>query len=242
MTITLILLVFVLLVFTIGNFVTLQRLSKSKNQSPDKADDSRYFELKYRVEFIVSIFSVVVGVMAFLGYNSITNAKNEIKSGMEKEVSDIKDEFSRVRTNVDTLNALRANLELKYRVISKGAATSETIIQDHLSRLTLMQKQIDAINSKKIVQQNFIVTKSLTFRQTEKNPDNVVYFKDIQTLTGERLPNFSSPPLVIPVSEGDKVIDVLNVDSNSFQVFYGSSTGKDPDMNKMEFSLVIIGK
>jgi len=82
MTIIIILVGVSLLVFSIWNLISLKRLSKNSTKKDKQLNDSKYYELKYKSEFIIAVFSIVATVAGILGYNSITSAKNEIKADL----------------------------------------------------------------------------------------------------------------------------------------------------------------
>jgi hypothetical protein len=54
-----------LVIFSIWNLIISRRLIKSKSSTNTPLDDSKYYELKYKQEFLVAAFSLIAGIAVF---------------------------------------------------------------------------------------------------------------------------------------------------------------------------------
>lgn len=76
-------LIIALIIFLIWNIYLFKNKEKSQNKSTE------YLELKYQVQFYIAIFSVLIGVFSFLGYNSFKDIEENVKNEISKQTDDI---------------------------------------------------------------------------------------------------------------------------------------------------------
>lgn len=205
---------FLLLILVVLTIWNLTSFIKYRSQpSTRKIDDARYWELKFRLDFIVAITVVIVGGLSFIGYDRIDNISDDVKSDIEHQVE----------------NAIQTELD--------------PIRQRALEAQALM----DSLLSKNIVQQELYVVRS----QVLLNGRGKVYFKNLVSDKGKKLPLFTSIPLVIPTSLSAEALSVHSVTKESFElswVYTLPATGVTADLatpdvpKKIEYHLVVIGK
>ncbi|WP_133063734.1 hypothetical protein, partial [Flavobacterium tructae] len=92
MTITfyilLIILIISLIVFLIWNIFLYNKKVLIRNESKE------FFELKYQLQFYVAVFSVLIGVLSFLGYSSYNEIVNKVKDEISKDTETSKQEIN----------------------------------------------------------------------------------------------------------------------------------------------------
>ncbi|WP_413998203.1 hypothetical protein ACMDB5_10470 [Flavobacterium sp. W1B] len=90
--ILLVILIIALIVFLIWNIILFNKRIAVRNESKE------YYELKYQLQFYVAIFSVLIGVFSFLGYNSyndiVDKVKIEISNETKSDLQKSKDEIN----------------------------------------------------------------------------------------------------------------------------------------------------
>lgn len=233
----LVLTVIALIVFSVWNLLTLREIKAKSRNNEKELLDQKYFELKYKIEFLVAIFTVLVALAGFLGYNSIQNAKSEIQSNLNKEVSIIENRIKNTDKTISDKDSIVNRLNGKLNVISENSSTTENTIKNQKERLNLLVNKIEVINKKNIIKQNYYIVSLKNYKYDENDTTNhKFYFKDLKTNLGDNLPNFKIAPIVIPVSES--AITILSVNKESFKV--GNMGGFATDT--VRINLVIIEK
>lgn len=229
--------VIALIVFSAWNLLTLREI-KAKSKNPDKElNDQKYFELKYKIEFLVAIFTVLVAIGGFLGYNSIQNAKSEIQANLNKEVSLIENRIVKTDKSIRDKDSLVSELMTKLNDIRENTSTTENTFNNQKEKLNALVNTIDVLNKKNIIKQNYYIVSLKRYKYDENDSTkHKYYFKDLKTNLGDNLPIFKTAPIVIPVSES--FITILNVNKESFKV--GNMGGYSSDT--VRINLVIIEK
>lgn len=86
--ILLIILIISLIVFLIWNIFLYNKKVLIRNESKE------FFELKYQLQFYVAVFSVLIGVLSFLGYSSYNDIVNKVKDEISKDTESSKQEIN----------------------------------------------------------------------------------------------------------------------------------------------------
>lgn len=231
-----ILLLLALTILSTWNFVAFQRL-KSKEDSEPTMRDARYWELNYKLDFIISVTVLGAAVFGYLGYDSIENTKTTLRSELSRDLILINEDIDNSKKY---LSALQASMDSVNAVI--GVSGGE--IKQQIQSLAKLDAKINAINSRNILQQEFYVVNSLRLILNEKFEtisSNKFVFQDLTTESGDKLPKFKKPPLVIAVSRSDISVEIFRTGMESFEAYWGSS-GIDDIPREIEFSVVILGK
>ncbi|NOU19260.1 MAG: hypothetical protein HOO91_17015 [Bacteroidales bacterium] len=241
MIIILIITLVALSVFSIWNILSLRELKSKKTSENKELNDSKYFELKYKMEFLVAIFSVIVALAGILGYNSLENAKREIKTELNKELLPVESRIKNTERNIRDKDSIVSTLEVKTVSISNNLSSFDSEVKKNNTNLNSLKNKIDIINSKNIIKQNFYIVNSIKFRFNENDTTmKKFYFADLKTNLGDKLPAFDTSPLVIPVSESNAMVKIWKITNETFEVgcneFYGNI------IDTIKFSIVIIKK
>ena len=244
LTVVLSILLLALVIFTIWNLISTKRLSKGISSSTPKIDDSKYFELKYRQDFLVAAFSLVAGIAAFLGYNSKESIEKNLTTEIETKlkepkvridslsnsVSLIDSEFNSIRRKADDYTARLQVAEVAQDAINAKSKRYNSEMGELLSR-------INELNKKNILKQDIYVIDGIYY--DSRNGANLngwkkYYFKDLKTILGDKLPSFKKAPFLLPVSRQGAIV---NIDSITRESFYMTIWNQAPvDNEKFEWN------
>ncbi len=152
----------VLIGFNIWNGVTLHRLLKRPLKN-DQLNDKNYWELKYKMQYMVTAFSVLLAIVAYLGYNTIDNVKESVEKDFQSKLDSTKSAMhlidSQMRNSKESFDAKIADtdsvlnsyqnmllgLSGRTEAVRKSIAVSDKDLNDFKSRIA-------EINSKNIIQ------------------------------------------------------------------------------------------
>ena len=180
-----ILLVIVLLILSVWNHFIFRRLKSAKE---NEIKDARFWELNYKMDYLIAVAAMGTAVLIFMGYESLQSAKEAAKSEIDKELSTIREDLIKAETTNQSLKLLSDS-------IRDGVAISGTQINNQLKALNELNRKIKLINSKNIVQQGFYVVRGLNLAPDHeaKPGSNKIYFKNLITDKGDKLPEFATP-------------------------------------------------
>jgi hypothetical protein len=234
MTPLLIILIFALVIFNVWNLLSLKELKKY-NRSYRELKDDRYYELKYKIEYITTIVVVVIGVGTFFGYKFF-------------------EEFKKNATN--NLNTVTKNYEIKLDSIGKIIDSKKFVLNDYSKMqdsidkrvknsdnlLSILTDRINVISNKNIVKQDFYIVDKLKFLIGIKG-GATFYFKDLLTLSGDKLPTFNKPPFLVVVPENSVEISILRIEKDYFKIDVPSFLSTDgEDIDTARFSIMLSQK
>jgi hypothetical protein len=232
-----------ILVFLIWNIILGNKLSK-KIDKKEEISDSKYWELKFKTQYMISTFAVLIALAAYLGYNSIDKIKQETKNYLVPGQDSIKKMSDSIKFILDKINeyklevaTLKENGEAAYKNLN--AFQNKTI--DLNSQISSIKNLIDTLNSKNKVKQNFYVVDSL-FQMTTASTGKKYYYNELKTSLGDILPRFKRPPVVVPLSRSGCEITIDAKNSDYFTAYYGMCN-EEIDFDKpfkLYFSILII--
>jgi hypothetical protein len=222
---TLIVLVIILIILSGWNLKSLWDLKKF-NRSKLELKDDRYYELKYKNEFITTVAIVVIGVGGFFGYK------------MSDEINKRADSL---KTRLDSLDRL---------IISKkDTLTNYEEIQDRIDKrvkisadsLTVLSRRINVINNKSVIKQDFYIVDNLEFPIAIKAEPFRFYYNKLTTIGGDPLPTFKKAPFLVAVPENASTLTIVYIGREYFEIDCGMTLGPtNPDTAK--FSILISQK
>lgn len=212
--IILVLLVITQIVFSIWNYFSLNYLKKKTFYANEQLNDAKYYELKSKHEFVIATISIVTTALVFLGYNSIQGMQDKLKADYDKKVESATAKLTSAEIKV---NDLSNGIDGKFQQVDTSfkrysnyllkLEMSQAIINDQAEKtknnLNNAQARINEINSKNIFKQNLYIVENLQFDikviddSTESNDWKRFYFKDLRTISGDRLPEFRKPPFIV---------------------------------------------
>ena len=200
---TLIVLVIILIILSGWNLKSLWDLKKF-NRSKIELNDDKYYELKYKNEFITTIAIVVIGVGGFFGY---------------KMSDEINKRADNLKTRLDSLDRLIiAKKDTLYTVETKTKILSDSLFQ--------ISNRISVISNKNIVKQDFYITDNLKFDITGAEVSSVrFYFKRLKTLAGHPFPSFNKAPFLFIVPQNGANVTLVHLEKDYFDVECSSYSG-----------------
>lgn len=212
---------FVLVIFLIGlsvwNLLTLYNLKKY-NRSEQKIKNDRYYELKYKTDYITTVV-VVMGIGAFFGYNWFEEIKDQAADNLREKTASFDGQYeslNRKLKNSDTLASTYTdklnNLFTDYDNISK--------------KLNKLFKDYETISEKQIIKYDFYIVDNLKF-PIEFNHDTAYrfYYKNLKSITGDKLPEFKKPPVLFIVPENNVVYDIREIHKEYVELSFSSTVG-----------------
>lgn len=187
-----------------------------KNQTINtNLNDAKYWELKFKFEFLVATFILVGSVISFLGFNSISSIRNEValvtKSKVDSVVTAFNVKYDSVQQKlykaqssvlilsgqVDqtsaTLNKDKKQFD-KYKIDQKLLLANSKLSHTELDTLN---SQLSQIKNKAILKQPFYFISNHKFRVTDIGNYITISFNDLKTANGLPLPEFKKPPLIV---------------------------------------------
>lgn len=245
-----------LLVSSVWNLGILRVLRSKIDAEPKKLSDERYYELKYRMQFLTAVFTMIAALIALYGYDTFQTATEEIQKSLESKVQASIAVIEQKEAAIQEMEKTIRRLEGSTSDIQQALPTSlrqaeqfnkQLVTQrDHLGDLSI---RIDELNGKNILQQNFYIIRSLShsialadtlYRRTQRFFP--YHFENLRTNLGDKLPLFREPPVIITSSECSIELFVTNVTEESFEIGYGTIHSFSPVPDSIKFSLIIIEK
>jgi hypothetical protein len=249
--ITIIVVLVAQLIYNIWNNYTLRRHMNSLSQN--NSNDKNYYELKYQIQYYGTIFTVIVAVLALFGYNQYDTINNKIKSDVLEKVNPIIDSLSKQldssKMSVGLLKYNYQELLKDYGVlkslqvgVSNDLGKSKDSVVSFYKLLDNLKTSYDEIKNKDIVQQNIYVVGNLDYNP---NKEGVLIsrFKDLKTISGNKLPIFRNPPIVLTFTTSSEQLLLCQVDKEKFTAYQsgGMEDGKNCFYGKpFKYGLIII--
>lgn len=254
MTLIIVIILLGLLIFSIWNFFNLNRLSKQQRIDVETAE--RYFELKYRIQFLTSFAALIIALIGFVGYNTFDNIKSDIKSELMLEIDSLGLEIEDKSEKLFQAEKKLGKLDSTYQYISNNQLQSlMTGIKAYQKQVGKTTDQLDEIQ-KEVLKRDIYVVENIPISLKQnvdelsgKHPSETryenyskIHFKDLRTNENLPLPDFRKPPLVIPVVSSSYIVSVFNVTNKTFQGSMNThfTNEKWSKIDTVKFSVVII--
>jgi len=242
MVILLIIIGVAILTLNIWNLISLKQLKNNSTKSDNQLNDSKYYELKYKSEFIVAVFTIVTAVGGLLGYNTIKNAENNIKEDILLRTVSIDSLIIKTENKILTKDSILKKIESRQDIINKVIPQNDSKLNYQENQIRLIKNTLNKLNENNKIKQSFYIVKSLEldnkFTQSKK-----FYFKDLKTNIGDKLPKFSKLPFLIKIPESTIDIEIYDLTLESFSVLMSSSfqvKEQDEEPKIFTFGLMII--
>lgn len=228
-------------VFSLWGFMLLKRhlrQFKGNYRHSSNITDEKYHELKARQDYLISVSAIIFALLSFIGYTSINNIKKDLSDQVEAE----RRSFNSLR---DTAQGDLENLKITGK-------NYEDSVRSALQLVSVLKNQIGRISSKDVIKQNIYIVDPLVLGKfiLDKSNSNVdyriVYFKDLITISGQKLPEFTAPPSIICFSKSSSLLMVDDITRKSFKIradmILGTSPDRASDGSDVKFSLWISQK
>lgn len=231
-----------LIVIGIWNLISLNRLKQNSNKTNEQLNDAKYFELKYKSEFIVAVFSIIVAVVGLLGYNSINQVKKELKDYLILKSDMIDSTLTKSERKLEMNNQSLKEIESKQKIIIETLPENEITLQKQNKQIETIHNLINELNSKNKIKQEFYLVKSLKIKPNDEGRFTTeILFSELKTTNYDRLPEFKNKPFLLPIPESTATFDIYDVSLDRFKVSVSTSTNyDDKEHGYFLFSLMII--
>ncbi len=199
--------------------------------------DVKYHELKARQDYLISISAILLALLSFIGYTSINNIKKELTEQFHNEK--------------EILSSLKDTAQDNLEFLKLTGKNYEDSVRNALQLVSILKTQMVRLYNKDVISQNIYIVDPLelgkfSFDKSNPNTDyRLVRFKDLVTISGQKLPTFNSPPSIICFSKNSSLLMVDNITSTSFNVKADMIMGTNPrpeDGSDVRFSLWISQK
>lgn len=215
----------------------LRQYANFKSRSLAKTEeisDARYFELKYKQEFILAIFTVITVTASLLGYNSITTIRTALQQSINDSLKAPLQKLDSFKTALDDANQIISDFENRQAGVNSNLSQAELKIKH-------TQSLAERLSSNKILKQEIHIVKDLKFSPfigPDWAPEKTIYyFKDLKNTLGEPLPKFSQPPIILPTTNASATVMAYNITTTSFNL--GSYTTDTLGVDTKDYSVKI---
>ena len=234
-------------VFSGMSYLSLRKL-KSQNNSSENFTDDRYYELKYKLQFISSVGVIIIGVCAFLGYDSMNKfvSKYEDKTdSLNIKIKDYDNRITRINSEIENNDSKIIAYSNFIKRIEKSKNKFSNALLSSNKQLNSLTDTINIIKKRNILDKSFYVIDNLLFSEKldEKgNPPKKYNFKDLITILGDRLPVFDKKPIVFIISQSGAEIIIKDVTTEYIEVGLASVTSWDNQIEKPYTFGILIAK
>jgi hypothetical protein len=185
-------------VFSAWSFILLRkhlRQFKGNYKHSSSLTDEKYFELKSKQEYIIAVSTVIFALFSFIGYSSIDNIKKDIKAQVEEEMKKVAALRDSANQNLDSA---RSGLEI----------------------VNLLKNRVKQISSKDVIKQDIFIVDPLKIGDFPevKQGFRLIKFKDLTTISGQKLPIFKVPPSLMCFSNSSRNIFITDITTESFKI------------------------
>lgn len=230
----------VILVFAVWNRVTINRhLRNFAARSSSPLTDDKYFELRSKQEYIISISAIIVSLATFFGYQGLQTIKEELNTELQEQ--------KKILDSVK--NEAKAALSDYINLRKNTTHYSDTVISS-LEDVRKLKSQIQSISLKNIIQRGIYLVDGLKINDFPFHSDSlnhVILFANLKTFSGNNLPKFSTSPIVFIVGSSTLAKDayISHITSTSFEIYGFLISGKNngsKGQKEVTFDLMIMSK
>jgi len=243
----------VITLFVIMSFISLIKINKQNNQiNVNGISDDRYYELKYKLQFISSVGVIVIAVAGFFGLDKYENFVEEFKSKTDsldvkliqydKKITVLDSTISKYDNKINVYDNFLKKLDNSKVQFSRAMIASN-------KGLLQLKDTINVIKKRNILDKSFYVIDNLQIDNHIKNGKHVeinkkFYFKDMTTIIGDQLPDFVNKPVVFVIPQSTADISLIEVTKDYVVVDYGmhQGNGAKEDPTSFAFGLLIARK
>ena len=204
--------VVVIIIYFIWSYLTLRNLRRRNVNNNDVLfDNEKYYELKYKSEFLIASFAVIATVFGFMGYNSFESISVNIKK-------EILDKTQSIDSSIIITKIKSDSLSNKIEIVDSVALATKSVSDATKKQLNDLTEKINSINSKNKLKENFYVVKDQFFDRRKDGYQKKIFYKHLTTSTGDKLPIFNSPPSISVSSLSVASFNVVNVTTEYFYI------------------------
>lgn len=233
-------LLLVITVFSIMSFASLRKISKQHNSDSNIPDD-RYYELKYKLQFISTVGVIIIGVGGFFGYDKYDKfiekfeGKNDTLSvklkDFDKRISSMDSVMKSYDGKIDAYDSFLTRLNKNKNSLSADVTKTN-------KQLASLTDTISIIQKRNILDKSFYVIDGL--KLINNSTIQRFYFKDLNTIIGDKLPIFEKKPVLFLIPQGGATIIIKTVTTEYVEIgVSGYTSFEDDDPQSFLFGLLI---
>ena len=234
-----VIILFALLVVSAWNGYTLLQIKKMNKEGEKTSADERYYELKFKIQFLVAMFTFLAAIAGLYGYNTLEDVKQKLTTELNDSIDSLKQRLRATTTNLNSKDSIVKNLENDLGTLSENVPR----LKKGFGQIEFLERKIQTINGKNILKQNYYIVTSLSFTTNDLSKPAKIYFKDLTTNLGDKLPSFTRPPLIITVPDESIPVEVFDITLDSFTITPSSTQYSDRfpwDGKPIFFSVLIL--
>jgi len=191
-------LVFLLLILAISAWNAFSLGSIKKDLKNSDKYSKEYIDIKYKLQLITMIGSIIVFIIVFYGYNS--------KNLIEETINKIVDE-----------KMPKKELEMNDRF--------DSTLNSYILRIKSTEEKIRKIENKEIINAEiYIVKNQKIFSEKYRSNGKKIYYKDLKTITGKFLPKFKTEPVINIIPTNGMEYEIINRSRDFFELRIISNT------------------
>jgi len=212
-------------IFSLWSFLLIKRHLRhlrAHGRHLSSLTDEKYFELKAKQEYLLAISAVIFSIIAFIGYTSIDNIKNDINNRLMAEVN-----------KLDTLNKRTDETFMGLEIRGK---TYQDSIESAFKVLAHLNHRIKQLFAKDVITQDIYIVDPLRIGDFPRDKSDVhdehlheIKFSSLRTVNGKRLPVFKERPSVICIANSMGSVRIREIFVDRFIVQLESFFPKNPN-------------
>jgi hypothetical protein len=232
-----------ILILLIWDISILHRIYKLGKKGEAFIPDERYFELKYNINLLKGLATILIFVVGFLGYGSYNDLSKKVGSDINEIVDAQKDSISNLNKEIESFRSsiVAFKKSIDGVVSQKDNVTKE--LASYQREFSKTKKKLESLD--KAISQNtkLYIVESLEFPfniEDRNTKDCKFYFKEMKTITGIKLPEFEELPSV--KVEGSRInLTVTNLTRDYIELSHSNfwGDGKDNYPDHYNFNLWI---
>lgn len=202
---------FLILSFLVFDFITLNKIRKLGSKDKSMIPDEKYFDLKYKIQYLISIFSVILFIVGFLGYNSLKNIETKISDKMSASIGELDSRIQHSDTLITRHEKSLNEFEIEQKKIQNKLKKSN---KDVLS----LSDSVNELMKKTFLNPQIYICQFLFDEKKDGDPNGeIFYFKDIPTIDNNELPLFKKEPSLFFSATGIQ-IEIIEVTKDYFRI------------------------
>ncbi len=212
----------------------------------NEINDKKYWELKYKMQFMLTVFTVIVFAATFLGITTLSNVKSDVRKEFQTSLDSLSGKIDTVKNKLayytdeatyqfermDSIGRILQLLGIKQKEVS-------TFISGTYKSANELDGRVKELMKNDQIRQNMYIVDNVQYKMpNDYAMYQKVYFKDLKTVNGNSLPNFIKPPYVIGLSSEGSDLLLANVTNDSLELIISTYMGeRDP---KKPFIITLI--
>lgn len=185
----------VVVTYLIWSVLTFRRTLREEK----KLNDSRYYELRSKNEFLLACFATFVAVFSFMGYNSMNDLKESFKEEIDKSLSQAKDSLSVAIAKASESHQMANSTANQFKELNGQYEYLLKSANGLRSSIDVVHLDLGKITEKGILNKDFFIISDLVLTNNEvygTSGPRRFYFNKLQTKDQELLPAFNTVPTV----------------------------------------------